>query len=65
MRAVGDDGIGVAVQRAQQDRAGDVRGAARMRPQRAPEDERDAGPARPAQAAGSARRPAVPQTTAR
>ncbi len=46
MRAVRDDGIGVAVQRAQQDRPGDVRGAARMRPQSAPEQERDSGPPR-------------------
>ena len=65
VRAVGDDGVGAAVDVAQQRPRREVRGrCAGSCPERAPQDERHAGAvALRVARAGSAMRPAVPQTT--
>ena len=56
VRAVGDDRVGGAVEARERQVAERVRGAARVRPQRGPEDQRDAGAAR-ARPGGEQREP--------
>ena len=66
VRAVGHDRVGRAVQAAQRQVAERVRGAARVRPQRSPQDQRHAARgARPPTWPSGARRPPVGHTTAR